>query len=74
MWNICCNPIWVEENVSRGNIVGRFEKEVTGEAVEEESSFSRKAPHHLPASGLTISTTHQNFALCVRKASKQKPT
>lgn len=65
----------MEENVSRGNIVGRFEKEVTGEDLEEEeSSFSRKAPHHLPASGLTISMTHQNFALCVRKVSKQKPT
>lgn len=64
----------MEEKVSTHNIVSGFEKEVIGKGVEGESSFSGKAPHYLPASGLTINMTHQKFALCFRNVSKQKPT
>lgn len=63
----------MEEKVSRHNIAGSFEKEVTGKGVEGKRSFPRKAPHYLPALGLTINDTTK-FALCVRNVSKQKLT
>lgn len=51
----------MEEKVSRHNIVGIFQNEIKGKGVEGGSSFARKAPHFLPALGLTINMNIKNL-------------